>query len=142
MVGQVAHYKPPPAATSVSRCRPVSRRRPLLPVSRRRHLLPVSRTEKENFCSKPTKNRNSSILARLSPRHARFPEVHKHMKMCRISSQILCSMVPLPRPKFQPSMSPTLNIGVVYEENQSPEQSGGGCFRSSQEQIQRAQGQI
>lgn len=40
------------------------------------------------------------------------------------------------------SMSPTLDIRVFDEENQSPLQSGGGCLCSSQEQIQRAQSQI
>ncbi len=45
-----------------------------------------SGTEKENFCSKPTKNRNSSILARLSPKHMRFPKesTNTHAKV-RIS---------------------------------------------------------
>lgn len=35
-----------------------------------------------------------------------------------------------------------LDIRVFDEENQSPQQSGGGCLSSSQKQIQRAQSQI
>lgn len=40
------------------------------------------------------------------------------------------------------SMSPTLDVRVFDEVNQSPLQSGGCCFCSSQEEVQRAEGQI
>lgn len=41
-----------------------------------------------------------------------------------------------------PGMSPTLDIRLIDKKNQGPQQRGGGCLRSSQEQIQRAQSQI
>lgn len=39
-------------------------------------------------------------------------------------------------------MSPTLNIWVIDEKNQSPQQSLGGRLRSSQEKIQGAESQV
>lgn len=51
-----------------------------------------SRVEKRNFCSKLTKNKKSSILAKPSPRHARLPRGGRKKRL--VAYNVSCASVP------------------------------------------------